>query len=158
MTTGRLAMTAGGAALILLALLDPSLGELLAEIRWRLPPGETMTDDPWLAALLDQYATTTERLRHGFVGPATFDVPSPVERDAFAAAYAHGSDDGDGDVTAFRTMQDHAREATHFASAPDADVDRAYGRYREWHDFETHRVVAILTRVAESLGYDLDEI
>jgi len=119
-----------------------ALGDLLALLRWGLPPDEPMTEDPFLAALLDGYETTVDRLRRSFVGPEPLSIPEPSSRHEYEA----GSGE---DVQEFRRLQERARAS---AGIEDAGGD-GYERYREWFPF-AYRKRVILDRVADALGYD----
>lgn len=125
------------------------LGTLLAALRWGLPAGDAMTDDPWLAALFDQYEITVRRLQRSFVGPIPLPPVAPATRSDFERTY--GSSEPDGDVATFRELQERTRRAIGCRPAPD-DPDTAYGRYREWFPFH-HRGRAVLSRIARALGY-----
>ena len=119
-----------------------SLGDLLALLRWGLPPDEPMTQDPFLAALLDGYETTLDRLRRSFVGPDPLDVPEPASRSQFEA----GDDEW---VQAFRRLEERARSA----AGVDGAAHDGYERFREWFPY-AYRKRVILDRVADALGYD----
>ncbi len=129
-----------------------ALGELLALLRFGLPADEPMTQDPFLAALLDGYATTLDRLRRSFVGPDPIEVLEPLGPDAFARAYAEGGDAGPESVTAFRRLEDRARTAAGLGR-DGTRGDDAYDRYRGWFPF-AYRKRVVLARVADALGYD----
>lgn len=133
-----------------------TLGELLALIRWGLPDGEPMTEDPWLAALLDQYTATVERLQRSFVGPWPGLPLSPLDRDGFVRQFelAQPSDEG---VRAFVSLQRRARRATGMDSERDENAAAAYRRYEEWLPFACRRDL-VLDRVSDRLGYDADDV
>jgi hypothetical protein len=131
------------------------LGELLSLLRWGLPAEASITADPWLAALLSQYATTIDRLRRSFVGPEPAPAASPVEASIFTDRYRNGR--AEGSVAGFLEDQQRARQAAGLALPPDDDVDVAYQRYCEWLTFTTHRQV-VLRRIAERLGYPPDQL
>lgn len=128
-----------------------ALGELLALLRWGLPASEPMTQDPFLAALLDGYATTLDRLRRSFVGPDPIDVPEPLPRSEFDSAYA--SDDGGGheSVRAFQRLERRALAAADIDASDDRS--RAYERFEAWFPF-AYRQRVVLSRVADALGYE----
>lgn len=137
-----------------------SLGELLAQLRWGLPPDVAIVDDPWLAALLSQYSTTMDRLRRSFVGPDPMEEADPVDAVSFAAAYSARSGQplpDDAWVASFISTQERARAAAGLAAPPDDDIGHAYERYREWLGFAWHRS-AVLERIADRLGYPLEEV
>lgn len=131
-----------------------AIGDVVALLRWGLPADEPMAQDAFLAALHDGYLTTLDRLRHSFVGPEPMRPPEPLDRDAFAAAYAGaGRDRG---VDAFRELERRGHDAAAAAAAaaqPDRDAGAAYERYCEWLPF-AHREPVVLDRVAERLGYE----
>jgi hypothetical protein len=126
-----------------------ALGELLALLRWGLPEDEPMTQDPFLAALLEGYSTTLERLRRNFVGPDPIEMPEPLDEPAFTREYRDG-DGGAGGVAAFRRLEERARRAARAGAGP---ADDAYGRYREWFPF-AYRQRVVLDRIADSLCYE----
>jgi hypothetical protein len=128
-----------------------ALGELVALLRWGLPAGEPMTQDPFLAALLDGYSTALERLRRSFVGPDPIEVPEPLAEPAFAEAYL-ASDAGDESVERFRRLEQRALAAAGRPGGGD-DTASAYERYRDWFPF-AHRQRVVLTRIADALGYE----
>ena len=121
-----------------------SLGDLLALLRWGLPPDEPMTQDPFLAALLDGYDTTIDRLRRSFVGPQPLTVPEPLSREEFEAA-------GDEWAQAFRRLEERARASAGLDGGGNGAAQ--YGRYRDWFPF-AYRKRVILDRVADTLGYE----
>jgi len=121
-----------------------SLGDLLALLRWGLPPEEPMTQDPFLAALLDGYDTTIDRLRRSFVGPKPLTVPEPLSREAFEAA-------GDEWARAFRRLEERARSSAGLDGGGNGAAQ--YERYRDWFPF-AYRKRVILDRVADTLGYE----
>jgi hypothetical protein len=126
-----------------------SLGELLALLRWGLPGSEPMTQDPFLAALLDGYSTTLDRLRRSFVGPDPIEVPAPLDEPAFAREYRR-EDGGRQGVAEFRQLELRARGA---AGAGTERTDDAYTRYREWFPF-AYRQRVVLDRIADALCYE----
>jgi hypothetical protein len=142
-----------------------TLGELLSLIRWGLPADDPMTDDPWLAALLDQYVVTVRRLQRSFVGPHPLPESHPVERAVFDRSYIAGGSDGpvgsgssgEQAVARFLDMQGRARAAADLTPPPDDDLEQAYQRYCEWHSF-THLRDLVLERISDRLGYPLGEV
>jgi hypothetical protein len=128
-----------------------ALGELLAELRWGLPADNAVCDNPWLVALLTQYALTLDRLRRSFVGPDPFRPEEPIDRAGFEVKYAAGGGE-DPSVRGFVALQERARRAARLALPPDGDLDAAYERYRQWEPF-AHQFGVVLRRVAERLGY-----
>jgi hypothetical protein len=125
------------------------LGRLLALLRWGLPASEAMTQDPLLAALLDEYGMTLERLQRSFVGPPDLQPPEPVSRAEFASE--RGQDDPH--VSAFRELQHTARAAAGIDSSE--DEGDSYSQYREWLPF-AYRNQVVIARVADALGYDVE--
>jgi hypothetical protein len=133
-----------------------ALGNMLELLRWGLPADEPMTEDPFLAALLDGYATTLDRLRRSFVGPDPIETPEPLAPGRFVSAYTSG--DREPSVDAFRRLEERARASAGIEDdAPDTDVESAYERYRDWLEFAS-RERAVLVRVADALGYERPEI
>jgi hypothetical protein len=131
-----------------------NLGRLVALLRWGLPAREPMTQDPLLAALIDEYAVTLDRLQRSFVGPPELEDPEPVTREQFARAYgdqAPGA--GMPDVTSFRELQDTARTSAGIEVSDRADLDEAYEQYREWLPFANRNRI-VLSRIADALGYE----
>ncbi|HZU81187.1 MAG TPA: potassium channel family protein [Acidimicrobiales bacterium] len=129
-----------------------TLGELLALVRWGLVADDPMRDDPWLAALLEQYSTTLRRLQHSFVGPVPMSPAPVIDEPAFADAY-RADVSVDPHVAAFRDMQGRTRSATGAPMPPDPDIDLVYRRYSEWAEF-THARDTVLRRISAHLGYD----
>lgn len=125
-----------------------ALGELLALLRWGLPADEPMTQDPFLAALLDGYSTTLDRLRRSFVGPDPIQVPEPLPEREFLRARETGSDES---VRSFEQLERRALAAADLEATDRSAA--AYERYRDWFPF-AHRQRVVLSRVAEALGYD----
>jgi hypothetical protein len=123
-----------------------AIGDLIALLRWGLPPDEPIAGDAFLLALHDAYLQTLDRIRRNFVGPERIAEPEP-------AAEAE-LDGGRADVAAFRELQRLGRVAA------DADADgsaaAAYERYREWLPF-AHRQHVVLGRTADRLGYERPE-
>jgi hypothetical protein len=103
-----------------------------------------VVDDPWLAALLQQYATTIGRLQTSFVGPEHFQPPTRCTPEAFKAAYNQGGGSNDQTITEFVQLQARTRAATGF---PPPDSENVYQRYLEWLPYQ-RRAAAILDRVA----------
>jgi hypothetical protein len=129
-----------------------ALGDLVALLRWGLPAGEPMTQDPFLAALLDLYVTTLERLQRSFVGPHPLELPTPLTEAEFAAAYASAGAGADAGVAGFRELERRARASSGLEPPPDPDLGSVYERYRCWLPF-AHRQRVVLDRVAVALGY-----
>lgn len=112
-----------------------ALGTMLQLMRWGLPDDEPLTKDPFLAALVDEYARTLERLRRSFVGPDPIREPEPVSREEFARG-----------VPEFDALQRRAREQAGIEGSS------TYEQYKEWLPF-AHRQRVVLDRVADRLGY-----
>jgi hypothetical protein len=120
------------------------LGSMVALMRWGLPEDEPLTQDPFLAALIDGYTHALERLRRNFVGPSPIEDLEPASRDEFAA--------GEGTCVAeFEDLERRAREQAAIDAPPKRD-DTAYQRYTDWLAF-AHRQRVVLDRVADRLGY-----
>lgn len=132
------------------------LGELLALLRWGLPLEEPVSDDPWLAALLEQYATTVRRLQRSFVGPHPLPAVQPVGRERFTTDYLR-QDDAEPSVAGFVSTQARARAAAGLPSPPDADLEAAYERYLGWREF-LHLRDIVLARITDRLGYELADV
>jgi hypothetical protein len=115
-----------------------------------------MTQDPWLAALLDQYMTTLLRLQRSFVGPWPASPSSPLERDEFIRRFTQ-AEPGDLSVAGFVSLQSRARRATGQDGDRDDDPAEAYSRYVKWLDFD-HRRNVVLRRVSARLGYEVPDV
>jgi hypothetical protein len=112
-----------------------------------------MTEDPLLAALIDEYGVTLERLQRSFVGPPDLQPPKPVPAETFARQYSSAAGDGaDESVRAFRELQDAAREGAGMASS--GGGDGSYEQYVQWLPF-AYRNEVVLGRIADALGYDV---
>jgi hypothetical protein len=135
-----------------------NLGRLLGLLRWGLPAGEAMTRDPLLAALLDEYDTTIDRLQRSFVGPPDLEPPQPLPPHEFAAAWSASARRADPDtpqaeVQAFRELQHTAHAAAGFPDPPgDPPPPEVYEQYRDWLPY-AHRNRIVLRRIADVLGY-----
>lgn len=132
------------------------LGELLSLVRWGLPADDPMTEDPWLAALLDQYVATLRRLQRSFAGPHPFPDVEPVDRPAFDRSYPERGA-GEEAVATFFDNQVRARLAAGLNPPPDSEVDGAYTRYCEWQSF-THLRDVLIGRISQRLGYPLEDV
>jgi hypothetical protein len=130
-----------------------TLGQLLALLRWGLPADSQLVDDPWLAALLDQYSVTVGRLQRSFVGPVPLRTTPPISREAFDKSYCLTHDEQS--VNAFLGLQERTRKVTGLHAPPDPDGAAPYDRYRAWWEFEQFRNT-VLHRVAIALGYGSD--
>jgi hypothetical protein len=106
-----------------------------------------VTQDPYLAALLEEYGEALDRLRRSFVGPKPIELPGPLSPERFAREYP----DGEPWVRAFRTVEEHAAQSS--GRGGGADPAAAYSRYREWFPF-AYLQRLVLDRVADALGYD----
>jgi hypothetical protein len=127
-----------------------SLGRLLGLLRWGLPAGEAIAHDPLLAALLDEYGTTLDRLQRSFVGPPDLEPPEAVSSQEFAAAWTSGERS---DVSAFRELQTAARQAAGLPPPPEQPDERTYDQYRDWLPYVKRNAV-VLGRIADALGYE----
>lgn len=120
------------------------LGAMIALMQWGLPRDEPLTQDPFLAALVDGYTHALERLRRNFVGPSPIDDLEPASRAEFAA--------GEGTCVAeYADLERRARDQAGTDAPPERD-EAAYDRYRDWLVF-AHRQRVVLDRVADRLGY-----
>jgi hypothetical protein len=126
-----------------------ALGELIALLRWGLPAHEPASQDPYLAALVDGYETTVDRLRRSFVGPDPIRVPDPLPPHEFAHE-SSSEEPADEGVAAFRRLELRAHAATGVGRS--MDPEDVYARYREWFPFAYRRRV-VLDRVAGALAY-----
>jgi Ion channel len=124
------------------------LGSLLELLHFGLPRSEPVTQDAYLAALLEGYTHTVDRLRERFVGPDPIDLPDPRPERQFRSAYADG---GDELVDAFKEVERSAREAAGHEDEDDADA--LYARYSEWLKFHCRQRI-VLNRVADNLVYE----
>jgi hypothetical protein len=125
------------------------LGDLIALVRWGLPADQSLTRDPLLAALHDEYLATLKRLQLNFVGPPQLDQPEPVAQEAFES----GDEPG---VRRFRELQRTAQDAAGVEPAGEDEPRASYEQYRAWLPF-AHRQRKVLERVAATLGYAYPE-
>jgi hypothetical protein len=126
-----------------------AVGDLIALLRWGLPPDEPIASDPFLDALHDGYVQTVDRLRRSFVGPRPITPPEPLDRRSFGRSYRDG-EGADSWVVRFLDVQRRAHDAAGKELEPDVEV--AYARYRDWLPF-AYRQQVVLDRVADRLGY-----
>lgn len=128
-----------------------ALGDLIELIRWGLPPDQSLTANPYLLALTDEYTITVRRLQRSFVGPPRDPAAVPLPEAQFWQDY-HRPQPADPFVAAFRSLEDQAREASRLSGDSSEADGSAYGRYREWLPFHCRRRVFI-ERVSGALGY-----
>ena len=138
-----------------------NLGRLVALLRWGLPAGEPMSQDPLLVALIAEYGSTLERLQRSFVGPPELTPPEPLSEEAFIQAFIAASQgdprNRDAGVDAFRALQDAARASAGVTATGPPNYREAYEQYRGWLPFD-HRNRVVLRRISEALGYDAPAI
>ncbi len=124
-----------------------ALGDLVGLLRYGLPRGHAVAEDPFLAALHDAYRITLDRLRRSFVGPRPIEQPEPLDRRRFDEAWSHeGTDAG---VDAFRRVDALSRR---LASDCERRGDDLHARYEAWLPFAYAQQV-VLDRVADRLAY-----
>src|SRR5579884_399109 len=138
-----------------------NLGRLVALLRWGLPAGEPMSQDPLLVALIAEYGSTLERLQRSLVGPPELTPPEPLSEEAFIQAFIAASQgdprNRDAGVDAFRALQDAARASAGVTATGPPNYREAYEQYRGWLPFD-HRNRVVLRRISEALGYDAPAI
>jgi hypothetical protein len=106
-----------------------------------------------LAALIDQYGVTLERLQRSFVGPPDLQPPQPLPEEEFDRQYAAQTPQ-DRDVAEFRRLRHSAQRSAGAATHASQDTDAAtrYRQYTDWLPF-AHRDRVVLSRIADALGY-----
>ena len=138
-------------------------GGVITAVRWGLPSGHPVSDDPWLPALLTGYTMMLESLRRRYLRGMVLPPAEPVSEAVFRAV-ASGEPVGDSvarerpvpwerdeDETRLRSFLDLMRFMDGLMGA-ETPIDRdAYRRYCEWLSYSTG-AEATVDAIASLLG------
>lgn len=109
------------------------IGRVIAALRWGLPTGHPVTEEPWLLALKSAFESITEEMVERFLDVDSLaPADQPVDRETFGIALSKGRSS---DVLIHRFLQllDLMEELTE--NKHPRDPDEVYRRYREWVRF-----------------------
>lgn len=109
------------------------IGKVIGALRWGLPAGHPVTQEPWVMALKSAFESISEEIMERFLPSGSLPAPpSAVDEDTFAADLARGTS-RDSMVRRFLDLQEFMEGLV--AKRISHDPEEAYGRYREWLDF-----------------------
>lgn len=109
------------------------IGRVIAALRWGLPKGDAITEEPWLRALKSAYESiTNEIVERAMEGDHWEPVDKPVDRDTFVTDLTYGRSD-DALIQRFLELLDFMEEVTERKHP--RDPKEVYRRYAEWVPF-----------------------
>ncbi len=109
------------------------IGRVVAALRWGLPEGDPITEEPWLRALKSAYESITNEILERFLETEKWDpAPKPVDKATFVTDLSYGRSD-EASVQRFLELLDFMEELTERKHP--RDPDEVYRRYRAWLPF-----------------------
>jgi hypothetical protein len=127
------------------------LGEVIGALRWGLPEESSVSAEPLITLLANQFTSFLYYLDSQFRWQIEDPVPAqPYE--AFAQVYQGGREAGDMWLNRFLSMDRGMHQLVRAEQKP--DVDHAYGRYAEWLPFASRTQTAV-DWMAQHLAHDL---
>jgi hypothetical protein len=109
------------------------IGRVVAALRWGLPAGDPITEEPWLRALKSAYESITNEILERFLETEKWDpAAKPVDKATFVTDLSYGRSD-EATVQRFLELLDFMEELTERKHP--RDPDEVYRRYREWVPF-----------------------
>lgn len=129
-----------------------AVGTLIGALRWSLPRGHPVVQDPWLEALTASYEGVIEDVQHRFLRK-----PVPIEEVSFASveefqrAVASGEAPGDPWLQRFARLERWMHDVLQVEEP--GDPWEAHERYERWLPF-ARRARAVAEAAAVDLGLD----
>ena len=109
------------------------VGKVIAALRWGLPTGSSVTEEPWLHALVSAYVSISDEMLERFLEMESWaPADKPVDRESFAQALSTGRS-RDPMVARFLELLDFLEELTE--QKQPRDPEEVYRRYCEWLPF-----------------------
>jgi len=109
------------------------IGRVVAALRWGLPGGDPITEEPWLQALKSAYESITNEILERFLETEKWQPSAnPVDKATFVTDLTYGRSD-EASVQRFLELLEFMEELTERRHA--RDPDEVYRRYREWAPF-----------------------
>ncbi|MEX2553814.1 MAG: ion channel [Actinomycetota bacterium] len=109
------------------------IGRVIAALRWGLPAGHPVTEEPWLHALKSAYESISDEIMERFMGTDDWEAADkPVDRATFLTDLSYGRSD-DALVIRFLELLDFMEELTERKQP--RDPDEVFRRYCEWVPF-----------------------
>jgi hypothetical protein len=109
------------------------IGRVVAALRWGLPAGDPITEEPWLRALKSAYESITNEILERFLETEKWDpAAKPVDKATFVTDLSYGRSD-EATVQRFMELLDFMEELTERKHP--RDPDEVYRRYCEWVPF-----------------------
>jgi hypothetical protein len=109
------------------------IGRVIAALRWGLPTGHPITEEPWLLALKSAFESITEEMVERFLDVDSLaPADQPVDPETFGIALSKGRS-SDALIHRFLQLLDLMEELTE--NKYPRDPDEVYRRYRAWVQF-----------------------
>lgn len=109
------------------------IGRVVAALRWGLPEGDPITEEPWLRALKSAYESITNEILERFLETEKWEPPAkPVDKTTFSTDLTNGRSEEES-VQRFLDLLDFMEELTERKHP--RDPDEVYRRYCEWLPF-----------------------
>jgi hypothetical protein len=109
------------------------IGRVIAALRWGLPTGHPVTEEPWLLALKSAFESITDEMVERFLDVDDLDpADQPVDRETFVIALSKGRS-SDALIHRFLELLNLMEKLTENKHL--RDPDEVYDRYRQWVPF-----------------------
>ncbi len=109
-----------------------AIGRVISTLRWGLPSGHPVTEEPWLLALKSAYESISDEIIERFVGVVVPPADEPVDKATFVTDLAYGRSD-DALIQLFLEVLDFMEDLTEAKHL--RDPEEVYRRYSEWVPF-----------------------
>ncbi len=109
------------------------IGRVVAALRWGLPKGDPVTEEPWLRALKSAYESISSEIMERFLGTEHWSPnDEPVDRKRFLTDLSYGRSD-DALIQRFLELLNFMETVTERKQP--RDPEEVYQRYCEWVPF-----------------------
>lgn len=125
------------------------IGKVIAALRWGVPAGHPVSEEPWLRALKSAYESISDEILERFLEIDEWaPTEEPVDQDTFARDLGR-TESHDAMLVRFLDLLNLMDELTEVKQP--RDPDEAYRRYRQWLPFMS-RVDVFLNRMIQHLS------
>lgn len=125
------------------------IGKVIAALRWGLPAGHPVTEEPWLRALKSAFESISDEIMERFVGVEEWEPEEePVPKEEFFTDLARGRSH-DALVRRFLELLDFMEELTE--QRYPREPEEVYRRYKQWVPFAS-RVDSFLAAIIKHLS------